>query len=130
MKKQIAFSIFALFLCVGSLIAQGQGGPRITLEERIKSLNEKLADFKLDTDKLAKTDSVFTVYYNALQKQREEMRANGGEPDRDAMREKMLKLNIDRDEQLKLIFTEDQFKKWKDNIEPAMRPQRQNRPQQ
>jgi protein CpxP len=39
----------------------------------------------------------------------------------------MLKLNIDRDEQLKQIFTDDQFKKWKDDIEPALRPQRPNR---
>ena len=130
MKKQIAFIIGALFISISSLMAQGQGGPRLTLEERIKVVNEKLADFKLDTDKLAKTDSVFKVYYNELQKQREEMRASSGAPDRDAMREKMLKLNIERDEQLKLIFTADQFKKWKDDIEPAMRPQRQNRPQQ
>ena len=130
MKKQIAFLIGALFISISSLMAQGQGGPRLTLEERIKVVNEKLADFKLDTDKLAKTDSVFKVYYNELQKQREEMRASSGAPDRDAMREKMLKLNIERDEQLKLIFTADQFKKWKDDIEPAMRPQRQNRPQQ
>lgn len=130
MKKQIAVSIIVLFMSIGSLMAQGQGGPRLTLEERIKAVNEKLADFKLDTDKLAKTDSVFTVYYNTLQKQRDDMRASGGEPDRDAMREKMLKLNIDRDEQLKTIFTDDQFKKWKNDIEPSMRPQRQNRPQQ
>ena len=54
------------------------------------------------------------------------MMSSGGTPDRDAMRAKMLKLNIDRDEQLKLIFTDDQFKKWKDDIEPDMRPQRLN----
>lgn len=130
MKKQIVFIIGALFFSIPFLMAQGQGGPRLTLEERIKVVNEKLTDFKLDVDKLAKTDGVFTVYYNAIQKQREEMRASGGEPDRDAMRDKMLKLSIDRDEQLKLIFTAEQFKKWKDDIEPTMRPQRQNRPQQ
>ncbi len=130
MKKQIAFVIIALFVSCSSLMAQAQGGPRLTLEDRIKAVNEKLADFKLDTEKLSKTDSVFTVYYNTLQKQREEMRSAGGTPDREAMREKMLKLNIDRDEQLKLIFTTEQFKKWKDDIEPALRPQRQNRPQQ
>ena len=130
MKKQIVFIIGALFFSISSLMAQGQGGPRFTLEERIKVVNEKLTNFKLDGQKLAKTDSVFTIFYNELQKQREEMRASGGAPDRDAMREKMLKLSNDRDEQLKLIFTAEQFKKWKDDIEPAMRPQRQNRPQQ
>lgn len=127
MKKQIALSVMAIFVSMASIMAQGQGGTRLTVEERVKAVNEKLADFKLDKDKLAKTDSVFTAYYTALQKQREEMMSAGGTPDRDAMRSKMLKLNIDRDEQLKLIFTEDQFKKWKEDIEPTMRPQRQNR---
>ena len=127
MKKQIALSLLALFVSIVSIMAQGQGGPRLTVEERVKAVNEKLTDFKLDKDKLAKTDSIFTAYYTSMQKQREEMMSGGGTPDRDAMRDKMLKLNIDRDEQLKLIFTDDQFKKWKEDIEPAMRPQRQNR---
>ena len=129
MKKQIALSVMAVFITMSAVIAQG-GGPRLTIEERIKAVNEKLTDFKLDKDKLAKTDSVFTTYYNAVQKQREEMMTGGGEPDRSAMRDKMQKLAIDRDEQLKTIFTDEQFKKWKTDIEPAMRPQRQNRPQQ
>lgn len=127
MKKQIALSILAVFVTMASVIAQGQGGPRMTVEERVKAVNEKLADFKLAPDKLAKTDSIFTAYYTTMQKEREAMMSSGGTPDRDAMRAKMLKLNIDRDEQLKLIFTDDQFKKWKDDIEPAMRPQRPNR---
>ena len=127
MKKQIALSIVAMLVTVTSIMAQGHGGPRMTVEERVKAVNEKLTDFKLAPDKLAKTDSIFTAHYTTMQKEREAMMSSGGTPDRDAMRAKMLKLNIDRDEQLKLIFTDDQFKKWKDDIEPAMRPQRPNR---
>ena len=127
MKKQIALSMVAMLVTVASIMAQGQGGPRMTVEERVKAVNEKLTDFKLAPDKQAKTDSIFTAYYTTMQKERETMMSSGGAPDRDAMRAKMLKLNIDRDEQLKLIFTDDQFKKWKDDIEPAMRPQRLSR---
>ena len=127
MKKQIVLFMVAMLVTVASIIAQGQGGPRIAVEERVKVVNEKLRDFKLAPNKLAKTDSIFTSYYSTMQKEREAMMSSGGTPDRDAMRAKMLKLNIDRDEQLKLIFTDDQFKKWKDDIEPAMRPQRPNR---
>lgn len=128
MKKQIALSIVAFCLSVGFAMAQqGRGGPRLTVAERVKAVNEKLTDFKLDKNKLAVTDSIFTAYYSTLQKERETMMDGGGTSDREAMRSKMLKLNIDRDEQLKQIFTDDQFKKWKDDIEPAMRPQRQNR---
>jgi protein CpxP len=128
MKKQIALSIVAFCLTVGFVMAQqGRGGPRLTVAERVKAVKEKLADFKLDKNKLATTDSIFTTYFTTVQKEREAMMSGGGTPDREAMRSKMLKLNIDRDEQLKQIFTDDQFKKWKDDIEPAMRPQRQNR---
>ena len=130
MKKQIALSVVALFASITFAVAQGPGGgggQRMTVEERIKALNEKLADLKLDNDTSAKTDTVFTAYYAHRQKQRDDMRAAGGTPDRDAMRDKMLKMNIDRDEKLKAIFTDDQFKKWKSDIEPALRPQRQNK---
>ena len=130
MKKQIAVSIIAFFVSITFVMAQGPGGgQRMSVEDRVKAVNEKIADFKLDNDKLSKTDSVFTTYYTAMQKQRDEMMAAGGTPDRDAMRTKMMKLSSDRDEQLKTIFTDDQFKKWKNDIEPAMRPQRQNRQQ-
>jgi protein CpxP len=127
MKKQIVLSILAFFLTIGFVTAQDQRGPRFTVEERVKAVDEKLAEFKLDKDKQSKTDSVFTSYYTTMQKEREAMMSGGGTPDREAMRSKMLKLNIDRDEQLKQIFTDDQFKKWKDDIEPALRPQRPNR---
>jgi periplasmic protein CpxP/Spy len=127
MKKQMIVSVLAMWLTTIAVMAQDRGGARLTMQERVKAVNEKLADFKLAPDKLAKTDSVFTSYYTAVQTEREAMIATGGTPDRSAMRDKMLKLNIERDEQLKLIFTDEQFKKWKDDIEPAMRPQRQNR---
>ncbi len=128
MKKQVSIFLAVFALSVGSLMAQGQGGQRLSVEDRVKAVHEKLSDLKLDTDKQAKTDSIFTNYYTSLQKQREEMMASGT-PDREAMRDKMLKLNIDRDEQLKVVFTDDQFKKWKNDIEPALRPQRPNRQQ-
>ncbi len=128
MKKQITLSVVSLFASITFAVAQGPGGgQKMTVEERIKNLNEKLADLKLDKDKLGKTDSIFTAYYADMQKQREDMRAAGGTLDRDAMRDKMLKMNIDRDEKLKIIFTDGQFKKWKSDIEPALRPQRQNK---
>lgn len=130
MKKSTGLLVLAILLNMGLLMAQpGQRGPRMTIEERVKAVDEKLAGFNLDKDKQAKTDSIFTAYYTNMQKEREAARSGGGMPDRESMRSKMLKLNIDRDEQLKQIFTEDQFKKWKDDIEPAMRPKRPNRQQ-
>ena len=128
MKKKIALLAVSFFVCIACVMAQGQGGTRLTPEERLKAINEKLTPLNLDKDKLAKTDSVFATYYRAVQKERDEMMASGN-MDRDAMREKMQKYNKERDDQLKLIFTEDQYKKWKDDIEPTLRAQRQNTPQ-
>ncbi|HUP14105.1 MAG TPA: hypothetical protein VM187_17915, partial [Niastella sp.] len=107
--------------------AQGQGSggfQRRTPEERLKQVKEKLVDLKLDGDQTTKSDSTFIEYFRAQSKMMEDMRAGGGAPDRDAMREKMQKMNADRDEKLKKIFTDDQYKKWKDEVEPALRPQR------
>jgi len=128
MKK----AIFLLAIAItGVLAVQAQGGgpggggfQRRTPEERLKLVKEKLTDLKLDKDQTTKSDSIFLDYYKAQDKVFEDMRAAGGAPDRDAMREKMQKAAGERDEKLKKIFTEDQFKKWKDEIEPTTRPQR------
>jgi periplasmic protein CpxP/Spy len=122
MKKKIVLFLAVTLSVVFS--ANAQGGQRRTAEERVKTAMDKLADFKLDKDKSALTDSAFMAYYKAQDKTREEMMAAGGTPDRDAMREKMQKFAAERDEKLKKIFTEAQYKKWKDEIEQTLRPQR------
>lgn len=123
MKKSILFIAVALVAAIG-VRAQGGGGQQRTPEERAKQTMERLADLKLDKDQTDKTSTVFKEYYEARQKMMQEMRAGGGQPDRDQMREKGQKLSAERDDKLKKIFTEDQFKKWKDEIEPSMRPNR------
>jgi periplasmic protein CpxP/Spy len=123
MKSKLLALVLSLF--VFAIAANAQGQPqRRTVEERVKAVDEKFADFKLDKDKTAQVDTIFTHYYKATDKLREEMMAAGGQPDFQQMREKMQPLVTDRDDKLKKVLTEDQFKKWKDEIEPALRPQR------
>lgn len=121
-KKMLLFAAFALLACF-AVNAQG-GGMRMSVPDRVKSVMDKLADFKLDKDKTALTDSAFTAYYTGQQKMMEDMRAAGGQPDRDKMMEGRKKLADERDDKLKKIFTDDQYKKWKNDIEPTTRPQR------
>jgi len=122
MKKAILLLAIAI---TGVLAAQAQGGggnyQRRTPEERLKMVKEKLTDLNLDKDQTTKSDSAFLDYYKAQDKIFEEMRAAGGAPDRDAIRDKMMKLAGERDDKLKKIYTEDQFKKWKETIEPTTR---------
>ena len=119
----------AIAAVVSITAANAQGGfQRRRVEERVKSVHEKLdSAFKLEAVKMTQVDSIFTGYYKTQDAAREEMMA-GGSPDRDAMRAKMQELAAARDEKLKLVFTEEQMKTWKDTIEPSMRPQRGNRP--
>ena len=61
-------------------------------------------------------------YYKESDKLREAMQA-GTPPERSQFE----KLTTDRDEKLKKFLSADQFKKFKDELEPALRPQRGNR---
>lgn len=126
MKK---FFFLALMLTAASFVfAQGGGGggfQRRTVEERVKMVHDKLdSAFKPAADKLKEIDVIFTDFYKAQDKMREEMMSGGERPDPQVMREKMQGMNTERDDKLKKVLTEEQFKKWKEEIEPSMRPQR------
>ena len=119
MKKSIM--IVALLLAGSALMAQGgPGGPRRTVEERVQMIHSKMdSAFKPGAAKLAQIDSVFAGYYRASDKMRDD--AQG---DFQGLREKMQPLTDGRDEKLKPILGEANYKTWKETIEPSMRPQR------
>ena len=120
MKTKIAMFIGFLFAVTISAHAQG-GMQRRTVEERVKSAMDKISDsLKLDKTQQDKTTAVFTDFYTSQDKMREDARASGTRPDRSVME----KMANDRDDKLKSIFTDDQFKKFKSDIEPTLRPQR------
>jgi hypothetical protein len=124
MKKM---SLLLLVACVtgATLNAQPGGFPRRTVEERVKIVQDKLdSAFKLEPAKLTQADTVFANYYRSSDKTREELMVGGQRPDFSVMREKMQPLMDARDKELKALLTEEQFKIWKEQIEPAMRPQR------
>jgi periplasmic protein CpxP/Spy len=124
MKKMILF-VAVLFAGNLALNAQPGGFQRRTIEERVAIAHHKIDSvFKLDATKLSQVDAEFTTYYKAQDAKRQELMNGGGTPDRETMMAEMKKLSDARDEKLKAIFTEEQFKKWKDEIEPTLRPQR------
>jgi len=126
MKTKITLMISSLILL--AIVSNAQGGfHRRTVEERVQMAQQKFdSAFKLDKAKLADVDSVFANYYRGQDKIREEMMSGGGQPDFQAMREKMQPLMDERDKKLEGILTADQYKTWKDAIEPSLRPRRQN----
>jgi hypothetical protein len=123
MKKQIALLLTTALLSFTAVNAQGGGGQRQTPEERTKATMEKLGPLSLSPEVTKKTEAIFAEYNTTWQKTMDEMRASGS-VDRDAMMAKRKEQSDARDLKLKAIFTEDQMKKWKDEIEPNTRQQR------
>jgi protein CpxP len=123
MKKQILLALFSLTIATTTVSAQG-GFQRRTPEERLKIVHDKIdSAFKLDTEKMAKVDSIFLDSYKQQDAKMEELRASGSF-DREAMQAAREELVKARDAKLKEVFTDEQMKKFKDEIEPSMRPQR------
>jgi protein CpxP len=117
MKKYLTFTLAILF--AGVTIANAQNAPRRSPEERTKRVVDTLITvLKLDKSHADQVDSIFLNYFKDADKLRESMQ--GGSFDRDAF----VKLTSDRDEKLKKVLNEADFKKFKEEIEPAMRPPR------
>jgi periplasmic protein CpxP/Spy len=128
MKRQILVAAVAALFSITAVNAQGGGGQRRTPEERLKPIHEKLdSAFKLDAAKLKLVDDIFLNSFKESDKKMDEMRAGGGQMDRDAWQAARQKMNDDRDAKLKDVLTADQLKIWKEQIEPTTRPQRGNR---
>jgi membrane-associated HD superfamily phosphohydrolase len=120
MNLKIIFVSLLLLAASIMVQAQGQGFTRRTVEERVKRVVDTLTTvFKLEKNVQDQTSAVFTDYYKATDKLREGL-ADGERPDRTQMD----KLVSERDEKLKKVLNEDQFKKYKDEIEPALRQRR------
>jgi uncharacterized protein YbcC (UPF0753/DUF2309 family) len=119
MKTKI--SLLLSFILMATISSFAQAPQRRTVEERVKSVMEKLSALNLDQSQVQKTDSVFVDYYKAQEKMREDARASGERPDRSVFE----KMTNDRNEKLKAIFTADQITKYKNEVEATLRPQRQ-----
>ncbi|MET0394383.1 MAG: hypothetical protein ABW019_14650 [Chitinophagaceae bacterium] len=123
MKRSIFVALLVMLAAGSSVMAQGP--QRRTVEERVKAVHEKIdSAFRLDAAKLVQADSIFAGYYRSSDKVREELRSGGERPDPQVMRDKMQPIMEARDKELRGVLGDDNFKVWKEVIEPSMRPQR------
>lgn len=123
MKARILFLVGFFFATTFALHAQPPGGGRgmmRTPEERVKTLFEKAGpELKLEKETQAKVEAAYLDFYKGQQKIFEAARNGGERPDRSVFE----KMTTERDEKVKKLITEEQFKKLKE-IEEAQRPQR------
>lgn len=122
MKKTII--AIMLVSCIGtfSTFAQGGGGFQMpTPEERVKRVNFKMdSAFKLDETKMKQVEALYLDFYKQQDKVREEVMAGGGGGFQ-AMQEAMKPYQEALDAKLKPILGDDNFKIWKEQIEPTLR---------
>ena len=125
MKKTFLVAVVALLAGTATVNAQGGGGfQRRTVEERVQTIHQKMdSAFKLDKAKLTQVDSVFANFYRSTDKVREELMNSGGDRStmREQMQEKTQPLVAARDKELQVVIGDDNFKVWKETIEPSMR---------
>jgi protein CpxP len=132
MKKTIIAVM--LFIATGSIsvMAQGGGGnfQPPTPEERVKRAMFKIdSAFKPDVDKTKTIDGLFLEYYKHQDKVREEVMAGGGGGGGgQVIQEKMKPFTDELDNKLKPILGDDNFKIWKEQIEPTLRRRGGGRP--
>ena len=122
MKKTII--AIMLVSCIGtfSTFAQGGGGFQMpTPEERVKRVNFKMdSAFKLDETKMKQVEALYLDFYKQQDKVREEVMAGGGGGFQ-AMQEAMKPYQEALDAKLKPILGDDNFKIWKEQMEPTLR---------
>ncbi|HZL11518.1 MAG TPA: hypothetical protein VFC65_16160 [Prolixibacteraceae bacterium] len=102
--KKLLLVVFVVTLVLSSGFAQ-QRDPAARLQREIAGLTTALS---LSKDEVAKITPIVT---EAQKKQSEafaKMRENGGEMDRDRMREEMMKMREETDKKLKEVLTAEQ----------------------
>lgn len=123
MKKTIV--ALAALLFAGTVSSFAQGGFQMpTPEDRVKRVHAKMdSAFKLDETKAKQVDDLFLEFYKQQDKVRQElMESNGGnfQGMREQMQEKMKPQQETLDAKVKPILGDDNFKIWKEQIEPTL----------
>ena len=114
-----------------NIAAQGPGRGQQMTEEDIKERVEKTAEaLDLTDDQHKKILAVDMDFYNKMQIERQKMRnAERTEETRDVMREKMIKMRDERNEQYEKVLTPDQYKQFLKMQEQRMNEMQQQRQQ-
>ena len=107
MIKKGILALMALLMV--TLSAQAQRGQRnATPEQRAKHMEKMVADLGLDETTAASYKTIEENFYNKTQEIRKE------DTDRKAKREKLKTLRAEMDEQVKEIFTDEQYEKYQE----------------
>ncbi|MBZ4189798.1 hypothetical protein [Niabella beijingensis] len=116
--------ILGLFLALStSLYAQKE-----SVGDKVNTALTKFdAAIKPDKTKRSSLETIFTDFYKAQEKLRDNIQgsstplAQGLQQDYQSVRKQNEGLFTERDDQLKKLLSADEYKKWKEEIEPSLR---------
>ena len=138
MKRVVNFKSIGLALLVSlfalNISAQGPGGPgrgfQMTEEDIKENVDNTAKTLKLNDEQHKKVLAVDMDFYNKTQIEFQKMRNAGGPPtDREAMREKMMKMRDERNAEYEKVLTPDQYKQFIETQEQRQREMREQRQQ-
>ncbi|AHF17749.1 hypothetical protein [Niabella soli] len=117
--------VIGLFLCVSQpALAQKE-----SVSDKVSATLEKFDEaIKPEKTKRSSLESIFTDFYGAQEKLRNNIQGPSSplaqglqHQDYQSVRKQNENLFTDRDNRLKKILSDDEFKKWKNSIEPSLR---------
>jgi len=121
--KKVLFSM--LFLLAGMQFGMAQERHKFKpVEEKTKDVMLQMQSLKLNDSATAKVSAIFTTFYESQQQIMRNYR-NAENPDREAALTAMKKIGEDRDDSLKKILTDEQYKKYLSDIQPQITVNRQ-----
>ena len=123
MKKILFLSMMVLFCTIGANAQQR--GNREEMEKRMKERIENyVKELKLNEKKAAGFKKIFEESQAQMRKEMQEARDSGNNG-REAMREKMTKLNAERDAKIKKILSAAEYKKYEELMKAEQERRRQ-----
>jgi Spy/CpxP family protein refolding chaperone len=138
MKRAVNFPTIGLALLISlftlKISAQGPGGPgrgfQMTEDDIKAQVDNTAKALKLNDEQHKKVLAVEMDFSNKMQIEFQKMRNAGGPPaDREAMRDKMMKMRDERNAAYESILTPEQYKEFTDMQEQRMREMREQRQQ-
>lgn len=104
MKRIFVVGFMLMFAFVVAAQERGRG---MSEEDRAKRYEQLKTDLGLNDQQVDSLKAIDTAFFTKMREQREK---SGG--DRDAMRADMQKMNEERNERVKAILSEEQYKKY------------------
>lgn len=134
MKKQIIAAGLALFVLTAKAQPPQEPPKPPSIEERVKKTNEVLqAEVQLNVNQKTAVEMAFKNFFTAEDKLRKDNPPPPPPPPDPKMKEAMDKLVKERDEQIKEVLTDEQYKKYKEaakKLHPPKPPGQNGPPRQ